>query len=367
MHGGYPPNRASRPVIRCLSPSRGLPRGLFRDGVKRRRHGVDDPGSGRRDPMPVGEPVRIVIGQPHLADCTGWSDLFSDADLLTKSGKEQLEAVESKWFYEIAECDGMDKVAVTKIKAFITRQFDRARKAYGRNRSEVPRTCIFVGTSNEKELFRDPTGERRFWPVGVTKYDRKAFLEHRDQIFAEAVVREPHEKLWLDDADLRAEHAKKIDSLRARDGIEDLVAYVTGPVGNDGEERVSSAQVFMNLQLGARDLTDKTTKRVAVAMRRCGWMGPQSVRIASDDGKTFVASGYKRSKEAREAFRASLVSEGDSPHMAAAGPTPDPGAAAGQTAEDVGEASCDNVPIDQILDLLRANPDFLRSKMGVGG
>jgi predicted P-loop ATPase len=292
-----------------------------------------------------------------IADCAGVPELFSDADLLTKSGKEQLEAVEGKWFYEIAECDGMDKVAVTKTKAFITRQFDRARKAYGRSRAEVPRTCVFIGTSNDRELFRDPTGERRFWPVIVTKYDRMAFLENREQIFAEAVARETAENLWLDDADLRAEHAKKIDSLRARDGIEDWVACVRGAVGQDDEERVSSAQVFLALSLQARDLTDKTTKRVAVAMRRCGWVGPQSVRITGDDGKTFVASGYKRTKEAREAFRASQMPEGDSADNAPVGPIPDPGPAE-PTVEDVGETSTD-------AELARAIDDLLKPGDGV--
>ena len=246
-----------------------------------------------------------------IADLAGWPDLFSDADLLTKSGKEQLESVEGKWFYEIAECDGMDRVALTKIKAFVVRQYDRARKAYGRNRSEVPRTCVFIGSSNEKELFRDPTGERRNWPVGVTKYDRKAFLENRDQIFAEAVAREPGAKLWLDDVDLRAEHAKKIETLRARDGMEDLVAGLMTVIGKDGEERISSTDVFTRLELRAQDLTDKTTKRVAAAMRRCKWVGPKAVRITNANGKSSVVNGYKRTKEAREAFDASLVPEGE--------------------------------------------------------
>lgn len=178
----------------------------------------------------------------------------------------------------------MDKVAITKIKAFVTRQFDRARKAYGRNRSEVPRTCVFIGTSNDRELFRDPTGERRYWPVRVMKYERQEFLRNREQIFAEAVVREPGAKLWLDDADLRAEHAEKIEVLRARDGMEDLVASLPTLIGKDGEERISSVSVFMLLGLRAQDLTDRTTKRVAVAMRRRGWVGPQSVRIPGDDG-----------------------------------------------------------------------------------
>ncbi len=271
-----------------------------------------------------------------IADCAGWSDLFSDADLLTKSGKEQLEAVEGKWFYEIAECDGMDRVALTKIKAFVTRQYDRARKAYGRSRSEVPRSCIFIGTSNDKELFRDPTGERRSWPVGARKYDRQAFLENREQIFAEAVAREAGAKLWLDDADLRAEHSKKIDTLRVRDGMEDLVARLTVAPGKDGEERISSADVFMSLMLKAHDLTDKTTKRVAAAMRRCGWVGPQPVRIGGPDVKSSVVNGYKRSKKAREAFDASLVPEGDDvgPDCANVSPMPEGAMDAGDSCPD---------------------------------
>ena len=160
-------------------------------------------------------------------------------------------------------------------------------------------------------MFRDPTGERRSWPIGATKYDRQAFLENREQIFAEAVARERGAKLWLDDADLRAEHARKIETLRSRDGLEDLVATLRTANGKDGEERISSASVFGSLMLSAHDLTDKTTKRVAVAMRRCGWVGPLAVRITGADGKSSPTNGYKRSKEAREAFEESLVPEGD--------------------------------------------------------
>jgi len=172
-------------------------------------------------------------------------------------------------------------------------------------------------------------------PVGATKYDRQAFLENREQIFAEAVTREPGAKLWLDDADLRMEHAKKIETLRARDGMEDLVARLTG-IGKDGEERISSADVFASLMLHAHDLTDKTTKRVAVAMRRCGWVGPQPLRFAGPDGKSSVANGYKRSKEAREAFDATVVPEGDDVRPDCANVSPVPEGANGPGANVLG-------------------------------
>jgi hypothetical protein len=89
------------------------------------------------------------------------------------------------------------------------------------------------------------------------------------------------------------------------------------------------------------------SRRCTVACK-CGWVGPQSVRITGDDGKTFVASGYKRTKEARGAFRASLMPEGDSADNAPIGPIPP-----GQTVENTGDAINDQ----NINDLLAQSED----------
>ena len=43
----------------------------------------------------------------------------------------------------------------------------------------------------------DPTGERRYWHAAVTKYDREAFLADKDQLYAEAVVREPTRRILI--------------------------------------------------------------------------------------------------------------------------------------------------------------------------
>jgi predicted P-loop ATPase len=37
--------------------------------------------------------------------------------------------------------------------------------AFGRNRVDRPRRCIFVETTNDNDYLRDQTGNRRYWPV----------------------------------------------------------------------------------------------------------------------------------------------------------------------------------------------------------
>ena len=84
------------------------------------------------------------------------------------------------------------------MKLFASKTVDAARPAYGRNRVDRPRRCIFVATTNEDTYLRDTTGNRRFWPVrlqgvipsadGKKMIDLAGIERDRDQLWAEAVA-----------------------------------------------------------------------------------------------------------------------------------------------------------------------------------
>lgn len=131
------------------------------------------------------------IGKSTLINRLGkqwYTDSFS-----TIQGKEAFEQIQGVWLVEIGELAGFKKAEMDIVKHFISKQEDRYRVAYGRRIENFPRQCIFFGTTNNKDFLRDPTGNRRWWPVDTyesapTKDVFKDLDEYEiDQIWAEAV------------------------------------------------------------------------------------------------------------------------------------------------------------------------------------
>jgi putative DNA primase/helicase len=119
-------------------------------------------------------------------------DWYSDT-FMTVHGKEAFEQIQGVWLMEIAELSGFRKADAEAVKHFLTKQEDSFRAAYGRVTETLKRQTTFWPTSNKKEIFNDPTGNRRFMPNEVIFSDvLKSVIEdlpkERDQIWAEAVA-----------------------------------------------------------------------------------------------------------------------------------------------------------------------------------
>jgi len=124
---------------------------------------------------------------------------FCDSVNLADTTKELIESIEGRWIIEIPELDGMNKANVNCLKSMLSKRSDRARKAYGRYTSTLPRQSIFIGTTNEANYFRDLTGNRRYAPIELTEEINLAeFRKDVDQFWAEAVIMEKnYGDLWI--------------------------------------------------------------------------------------------------------------------------------------------------------------------------
>jgi hypothetical protein len=114
-------------------------------------------------------------------------DWFSDDLPLGVDSKQVIERTAGKWIIEAAELVNMRKTQVEMLKSFLSRQVDGpVRLAYGRFAIERAREFILVGTTNTDQYLRDTSGNRRFWPVSVRRFDVARLAADRDQIWAEA-------------------------------------------------------------------------------------------------------------------------------------------------------------------------------------
>lgn len=143
---------------------------------------------------------------------------FSDS-LTTVIGREAYEQLQSVWLVEMGELSAAKKADIEALKHFISKQEDIFREAYGRRTVVYPRQCVFIGTTNDRECLKDRTGNRRFWPVSVTKGKKDIWNDlNVDQIWAEAVHScKAGEELYLkgnleqDALAVQAEHTEESD------------------------------------------------------------------------------------------------------------------------------------------------------------
>jgi putative DNA primase/helicase len=144
---------------------------------------------------------------------------FKDSDIDLGS-KDRFSSLEGAWIYELGELDAMRKADARALKAFVSSQIDSYRPAYGRNCVDVPRTTVFVGTTNDAEFLVDATGSRRFWVVEVGQCDPEALEEDREQLLAEAVHAYRAGEQWHLNAEADADRAEQAEKYAPVDSWE---------------------------------------------------------------------------------------------------------------------------------------------------
>ncbi|MGC4084261.1 MAG: virulence-associated E family protein [Vicinamibacterales bacterium] len=147
---------------------------------------------------------------------------FSDDLPLNVESKQLIERTLGKWIIEAGELAGMRPSETEALKAMLSRQTDGpVRMAYARRPTERARQFIVIGTTNSNRYLKDSTGNRRFWPLRVTAIDVEGIRRVRDQLWAEASVREAQRESIRLHPDLYEAAGKQQEHRREEDPWED--------------------------------------------------------------------------------------------------------------------------------------------------
>lgn len=148
--------------------------------------------------------VLMLIGPQGLGKSTVAARLggpwFTDS-FSTVQGKEAFEQLRGYWIVEMAELAATKKADAENVKHFITKTDDTYRPAYAENIVSFPRQCVFFGTSNEDNILRDATGNRRFWTVAVKGIvpgdDLASHTASGEQVFA-LLTQDKVDRIWAE-------------------------------------------------------------------------------------------------------------------------------------------------------------------------
>lgn len=250
----------------------------------------------------IGKSAAVKI----LASMPWFSDSLGDV-----TNKDIIEVTRGKWFIEVGELSAMNRASANDMKDFITKTHDTHRKAFARKAVTVPRQYVLIGTTNDEEYLKDPTGGRRFWPVKVNQVDFAALERDRDQLLAEAfTVFNQGEALYLDDEYVRKIAENEQYDRAVVDEIETKVKETLEAEGLTEEIDFDKFYTAFCFKFNAKELDYTLQNRCKKVFIRLGY---KKIRKSMDGERSYVwtksaatykdLSGYKRGQRAIEVIR----------------------------------------------------------------
>jgi hypothetical protein len=198
---------------------------------------------------------------------------------LSYFNKDSIDKMRGNWIIEVPELVCSRKAEMDKLKATIDEKTDRARLAYKRHTEDFPRQSIFIGTINPEksgEYLKDQTGNRRFWPVKVTRKLKFAQFEAiRDQLWAEALFRYKTGNITYLTPQEEILAQKEVEKRRTKDPACSLAAEFLRTPNPDGglKNYLTVRDIWSGVFYGnAKDFSDRRNlDRVYNIMQDIGW------------------------------------------------------------------------------------------------
>ena len=214
---------------------------------------------------------------------------FSDNLPLNLKAQEVIELTGGKWIIEVSELNKIKTTQMEHVKGLLSRQDDTARLAYRHDAKTQRRQCIFIGTTNSYTYLTDQTGNRRFWPIRVQKFDIEWIRLNRDQIWAEAYARaESGESIRLPEELYKPAEKEQENRL-----VDDTWRDVLNLYFEKQYQRVAYDEIWEALGVTqVEKQTPQLSQRIAEVMQSLGFTKASQVRDRNQKG----ARGWKRDR-----------------------------------------------------------------------
>jgi predicted P-loop ATPase len=215
----------------------------------------------------------ILYGDQGIRKSTFWrtlygEDCFSD-DLGNDSDKDEKMKMHRFWCLEWGEFETVYKRKdVEELKRFLAKKEETFRTPYDRVPIDYKRGFVFVGTTNQTEILNDPSGDRRFWiiPVSKAKIPVETVQVYRDKIWAaaNALFKSGYPYMLTDEQEVqRADRNREFQVIDP--WMEIIEEFVTV------RDFVTTQSIYKLLDIEPSRQDVATDKRISSVMRRLRW------------------------------------------------------------------------------------------------
>lgn len=227
--------------------------------------------------------ITVLFGQEYAAESV---NLFDQHNKMVMS-------MMGAWCVELAEFIAITKRDENMVKGLLSMKSDRVVLPYAKMASDHPRQCIFFGTINPSEsgYLTDATGNRRYWPVEVTKADIAVIAARRDDLWAEAMhAYQAGERWWFegDDEELLANN--EVGKREEYDVWEEILHEKMVAKGITSTTVAAALKV---IGVPEERMDDKVSRRVGKCLRALGYISKPGKEVV--DGERVSVRIFSRS------------------------------------------------------------------------
>jgi predicted P-loop ATPase len=220
------------------------------------------------------------VGKSSAASILAGPERFSDTSIIIGS-KDTYLSMAGKVIVEMSELEGLNKSEENAIKGFVASRIDRYRPPYARTTIDVPRQCVFIGTTNNYNMLRDDSGDRRFWPVVCGRIDRESLTRDREQLWAEAAVLYRQGHAWYPVTTEEHQCCEAVQQHhKVRNAWEEVIdSWST----KSGISRATAADIFhqaLAMAPGSWKLAEQ--RALAGCLRRLGWVEKNDRKLTGE-------------------------------------------------------------------------------------
>jgi putative DNA primase/helicase len=173
--------------------------------------------------------VLVLQGEQSLGK-TAWlerlvpkfSEFFTSSTNMDVRSRDDVKRVLGYWIVELGELEGVLRVDMPRLKAFLTLRKDEMRLPYGHAMTKYHRRTVFCASVNQFQFLSDPTGNSRWWSIPCVELDYRHEIDIQ-RLWAQVyrLYREG-ERWWLDRAE-EDELTRSNGIFEQSDEIEDMI------------------------------------------------------------------------------------------------------------------------------------------------
>jgi putative DNA primase/helicase len=173
--------------------------------------------------------VLVLQGEQSLGK-TAWleslvpqfSEFFTSSPNMDVRSRDDVKRVLGYWIVELGELEGVLRLDMPRLKAFLTLRKDEMRLPYGHGMTKYQRRTVFCASVNQFHFLNDPTGNSRWWviPCVALDYRRKIDIQ---QLWAQVYGLYRAGERWYFDRAEDDELARSNWTFEQPDEIEDLI------------------------------------------------------------------------------------------------------------------------------------------------